>query len=193
MVKYENIRELFKDEQGYQFWLDLVEKTRNEIAEALKNYNPKHKFTCYIYNKDGQLVKTFFSKKECSDFVKGSETTVSNYLKNKWVFKGFLLSLEPLETVTAIELYKYNLEHGNVYLEGTTSKKKPIYCYNETGKLVALYESITEWSKNNNRSINYISYGDRIVNDRLVSTNKYSEEMAHELYTKLVGVRYNYT
>lgn len=188
MGYYNSSKELFTDEKGYEYWCNLVAKTRKEIEVAINDYRVKHNIKCYLYNKDGQLVNTFLTKKDCTTYLESNETTVASYLKNKWNFKGFLLSLEPLDTDAAIAKFNDNLEHGNVYLEGSKSKRMPIYCYNDNGKLVSIFESKTQWSKKYKKGVSFLRCGDRVYNERLISTNKYSEEKALEVYKKLAGV-----
>ena len=182
MVIYNDIREVFPDEINWEFWDKLVEKTRKEIAEALKDYHEEKPPIFYLYNQEGELVKQFNTKKDCAKFLGGSETTIRNYLIKQWIFKGYLLSQEELRKDIAFAIYRSNLEHGNVYLEGSTQKKIPIYSYNQEGKLVGAYESKNQWAKSNNRAASLLNNGDRIIDGRLVSVNKYTENKAKTLY-----------
>lgn len=182
MVIYKSIEDIFDTEESLNWWNNFVKKTREQIAEALKDYKPIKPLTCYLYNKQGELVKTFNQKKECAKYLKGCQTTIRNYLNKQWIYKGYLLSLEELTKDQAIDIYKHDVEHGKVYLEGSTQKKIPIFSYNSEGDLVAAYESKYQWCKQNGQGVSILSR-DKVINGRLVSQNKYTKEVARRIYS----------
>ena len=191
MIKYEDSKELFKSSINWENWNRIVEQTRLDIAEQLKDYKqPKplarHE-TSYIYNEDGELVKEFETQLDCARFLGGSKATVSNYLKRQWNYSGYLLSLEELRPDIAFAMHRYNREHGNVFIHGETKKRIPIYSYNEDGKLVAAYETQYQWAKVTKKGNTFIKDVDRIVNDRLVSKQRYDEATAREKYKEALA------
>lgn len=187
MMNSKIFRQLYPNAINWELWDELVEKTRREIAEAMKNRKPATPIY-YIYNGEGELVRQFSTKRECAYFIGGSETTIRNYILKQWIYKGYLLTYKKLSKEEAIDLYNYNVAHGNVYLEGGNQKKMPIYAYNADGKLVGVFESKSKWSKVYKRTTSLLKDGDRVIMDRLVSTNKYSVETAKELYNKLAQI-----
>lgn len=189
MVIYNSVGEIFNTEEGLKFWNDLVMKTRKEIEIALKDYKPTPKSTnraCYIYNQAGELISEFDTVRNCASYLNGNKTTVGNYLNKEWNYKGFLLSHDNLKNDVAFAMYKFNVEHGHVFLEGSTSKKIPIYSYNSEGKLIGVYESKNKWSKSNKRSPTMLKTlmlkNDRVIDNKLVSVNRYSEADARVIY-----------
>jgi len=188
-------REQFKDEINWGKWDEIVALTRKQIAEALKDYKApinkyKDGYEVYGYNNNGELVKHWNTKRDCCEDLNGNGTTVYNYLKQEWIYKGYLLSKEELTKDVAFAKYRFAMEHGKVFVDGTwknAKKRKPIYCYNENGKLVGAYESGYKWAN----AYGYKSYNakliknDRIVQSRLTSYNFYDEITASEIYKEL--------
>lgn len=191
MIKYEDSKELFECDINWDNWNRIVEQTKREIAELLKDYKqPKllarHE-TSYIYNSDGELIKEFETQLDCARFLGGNKATICNYLKRQWNYKGYLLSLEELRKDVAFAMYKYNVEHGNVFIEGETKKRIPIYCYNKDGKLVGAYETQYQWAIVFKKGNSFIKDVDRIVDDRLVSKHRYDAETAREKYKETLA------
>ena len=191
MIKYENSKELFECEINWENWNRIVEQTRRDIAELLKDYKQPTKLarheTSYIYNEDGELVKEFETQLDCARFLGGRNTTISNYLKRQWNYKGYLLSLEELRPDIAFAMYRYNKEHGNVFIEGETKKRIPIYSYNADGKLVGAYETQYQWAKVTKKGNTFIKKADRIVDERLVSKNRYDEATAKQKFKETLA------
>lgn len=180
-------REILKDYINWEHWDRVVEETKQEIRECLKDYeNTKRKnsYACYGYNQDGELVHVWSNLKEMTKaFDNNCSATICKYVKNQWVLHGCLVTKEKLSKDTAFELYKRAIEHGNVF--STEHKANPVYTYNQNGKLVGVYRSMRTWAEkeHDNKSISTIYYEDRIVNDKLVSLNKYDEEKAKQQYS----------
>jgi hypothetical protein len=191
MIKYENSKELFECEINWENWNRIVEQTRRDIAELLKDYKQPTKLarheTSYIYNKDGELVKEFETQLDCARFLGGNKATVSNYLKRQWNYNGYLLSLEELRPDIAFALHRYNREHGYIFIHGDTKKRIPIYSYNADGKLVGAYETQYKWAKVTKKGNTFIKKADRIVNERLVSKNRYDEATAKQKFKETLA------
>lgn len=195
-IKLDNItRADFPEVEDWSTWDEIVEQTKREIAELLKDYKQPTKLirheTSYIYNEDGELVKEFETQLECARFLCGNKVTVSNYLKRHWNYKGYLLSLEELRKDVAFAMYKYNVEHGNVFIEGDTKKRVPIYSYNADGKLVGAFETQYQWAKVTKKGNTFIKKVDRIVDDRLVSKHRYDEATAKQMYEETLAKESN--
>lgn len=191
MIKYEDSKELFECQINWENWNRIVEQTKREIAEALKDYKQPKQLarheTSYIYNEDGELVKEFETQLDCARFLGGNAATVSNYLKRQWNYKGYLLSLEELRKDVAFAMHRYNREHGNVYIEGDTKKRIPIYSYNADGQLVGAFSTQYQWAKVAKKGNSFIKNADRIVDDRLVSKNRYDAETARVKYKETLA------
>lgn len=64
MIKYEEFKELFECQINLESWNRIVEQTRRDIEELLKDYDKQNKLakykknevTAYIYNADGTLI-----------------------------------------------------------------------------------------------------------------------------------------
>ena len=64
MIKDEEFKELFECQINLENWNRIVEQTRQDIKELLKDYNKQNKLskyrkngvTAYIYNADGTLI-----------------------------------------------------------------------------------------------------------------------------------------
>lgn len=189
MIKYEDSKELFKI--NWENWNRIVEQTKQDIAELLKGYKQPKQLsrheTSYIYNEDGELVKEFETQLDCARFLGGSKATICNYLKRQWNYGGYLLSLEELRPDIAFAMYRYNREHGNVFIHGQTKKRIPIYSYNEDGKLVGAYETQYQWAKVTKKNNTFIKDVDRIVYDRLVSKHRYDEATAKQKFKETLA------
>ena len=191
MIKYEDSKELFECKINWENWNRIVEQTRLDIAEQLKDYKQPTKLarheTSYIYNADGKLVKEFETQLDCAKYLGGSKATICNYLKRQWNYGGYLLSLEELRPDIAFAMHRYNKEHGNVFIHGQTKKRIPIYSYNEDGRLVAAYETQYQWAKVTKKGNTFIKDVDRIVYDRLVSKHRYDEATASQKYKETLA------
>ena len=191
MIKYEDSKELFECEINWENWNRIVEQTRRDIAELLKDYKQPTKLarheTSYIYNEDGELVKEFETQLDCARFLGGNNATICNYLKRQWNYKGYLLSLEKLRPDIAFAMHRYNRQHGNVFIEGETKKRIPIYSYNADGKLVGAYETQYQWAKVTKKGNSFIKKADRIVDDRLVSKHRYDEATAKQMFKETLA------
>ena len=185
-------REILNNYINWENWNRIVEQTRRDIAELLKDYkqHTKHE-TSYIYNEDGELVKGFQTQSDCAIFLGGNKTTVSNYLKRQWNYNGYLLSQEELRKDVAFAMHKYNVEHGNVFILGETKKRIPIYSYNADGKLVGAYETQYQWTKVAKKGNSFIKKADRIVDDRLISKHRYDEATAKQMFKETLAKESN--
>ncbi len=179
-----HLEKLYEGKVNWEKWDELVEQTKRDIEEYLKNYKyvkqRANSHTCYAYNKEGELVHVYDNLKDCANSLNGNSTTISKYIDNNWIYCEFLLSKEELKQDVAFALYKMAIEHGNIFVK--TSKL--VYCYNQDGKLVSLYESLKEWAfHENNDNVNSRLYKeDRRINNKLVSLNYYTTDVARELY-----------
>jgi hypothetical protein len=168
----------------WEKWDELVEQTKRDIEEYLKNNKYKIKIrncnTCYAYNKEGELVHVFESFKDCANNLNANATTIKRYIDKQWVYNELLLSKEELKPDVAFAIYRMATEHGNIY----TKTSNPVYCYNQDGKLVSIYESLRDWAfHENNDNVNSRLYKeDRRINNKLVSLNYYATDVARELY-----------
>lgn len=191
MIKYEDSKELFECKINWENWNKIVEQTRRDIAELLKDYKQPTKLsrheTSYIYNEDGELVKEFETQLDCARFLGGNRATICNYLKKQWNYNGYLLSLEKLRPDIAFAMYRYNRKHGYIFIQGDTKKRIPIYSYNADGKLVGAYETQYQWSKVTKKGNTFIKKADRIVDDRLVSKHRYDAETARVKYKETLA------
>ena len=191
-IKLDNItRADFPEVEDWSMWDEIVEQTKRDIAELLKDFKQPTQLsrhdTSHIYNKDGELVKEFETQLECARFLCGNKVTVSNYLKRQWNYNGYLLSQEELRPDIAFAMYKYNVEHGNVFIKGDTKRRTPIYSYNADGKLVGAYETQYQWAKVTRKWNTFIKKVDRIVDDRLVSKNRYDEATAKQMFKETLA------
>lgn len=188
MKLYENIiREEFKDYINWEKWDKLVEKTKAEIEEYFntnKCVNRTNSYICYAYNKEGELVHTYSNLKKCVESLNANAATIKKYIDNQWIYRDYLLSKEALRKDVAFALYRMAIEHGNIYTKSSVKKTNPVYCYNQDGKLVSLYESLKEWAirENNDNVCSRLYKEDRRINDKLVSLNYYTTDVAKELY-----------
>lgn len=181
-------------------WNEVQEITRKELEKIEPQTKEKKQMNHYTkkvfgYNSNGDLTKVWNSKVECAKELNVSDSLVHNYSAKLAVVKETLLSTTELTKDVAFAHYRFAIEHGLVY--GWYSKKcgKPIYQYNEDGKLVAVYERMKDWAYHNGYSSGtsyggVFAKGDRIYNDRLTSFNLYDEQTAMELYkhAKLVKI-----
>jgi len=176
-----------RTEINWENWNRIVEQTKRDIAEALKDFKAPTQQIARLYNEDGELVKTFNTQRECAEYLKGVKSTVSNYLKKQWNYNGYLLSLEELRKDVAFAMFKFNKEHGKAYFEGCTKKQIPVYIYSREGRLVGAYSSQYKWSKANKKGNTLISKSDRVFDDRLVSINRYKVEEAKKQYQAILN------
>lgn len=190
-ITREFIKHLEKLGEGrinWEKWDNLVEQTKRDIEEYLKNNQYKklraNSNTCYAYNKEGELVHVYNNLKDCINNLNGNGTTIKKYIDNQWIYCEFLLSKEELRTDIAFALYRMAIEHGNIYTKSKVKKTNPVYCYNQDGKLVSLYESLREWAirENNDNVCSRLYKEDRRINNKLVSLNYYTTDVARELY-----------
>lgn len=190
-------REQFKDEINWEKWDELVALTRKQIAEALNDYkysnvskvsSPK---TIYGYNSNGELVKEWKSKINCCDELDGNPSTILNYIRKSWVFCSYILSYDKLTQDIAFAMYRNAIEKGHIYKFGfkQTKHKKPIYSYNENGKMIGVFESLNQYCKCQ-LSTNLTLLRERLNNNNgeilskgnLLSFNFYDELTAREIY-----------
>lgn len=176
---------------NWSAWDRVVEETRNELAQITTLKKPIKQinhFTkkIYGYNSNGDLSKLWNSNVECATELNVSEAVAHNYSKKLAVVKETLLSRAELTKDVAFAHYRFAIEHGLVY--GWNKKSgKPLYQYNEDGKLVAVWQKVKDWA-NNNGYTSGTSYGgtftnaDRIYKGRLTSFNLYDEETAKTIY-----------
>ena len=192
------IRKLEQLNEGrinWEKWDEIVEITRKElekivsqtkVGKVIKQMNHYTK-KVYGYNSNGDLTKVWNSKVECAKELNVSDSLVHNYSTKLAVVKETLLSATELKKDVAFAHYRFAIEHGLVY--GWSSKKigKPLYQYNEDGKLVAVWEKVRDWATANGYSSG-TSYGgtfseaDRLHGGRLTSFNLYDEETAKEIF-----------
>jgi hypothetical protein len=145
--------------------------------------------TVYAYDNNGEFVKQWLTNKECADEMKCSTSTVHSYSKYNNILNGYLLSREKLTKDVAFAMYRDSLRHGNVYQVGvtTTKPKKPVYKYDEKGKMVGIYESLYQYVKVMQSSNEYtlrcrLVKGDIITKGHLLSYSFYDEPTAREIY-----------
>lgn len=173
-------------------WDEVQEITRKELEKIEPQEKEKKQMNHYTrkvfgYNSNGDLTKVWNSKVECANELNVSDSLVHNYSKKLAVVKETLLSTTELTKDVAFAHYRFAIEHGLVY--GWSSKKtgKPLYQYNEDGKLVAVWEKVRDWATANGYSSG-TSYGgtfseaDRLHGGRLTSFNLYDEETAKEIF-----------
>lgn len=186
-------REEFKDMINWELWDKLVKKTREDIDEILKNsYPPKaqtKKYKCYAYNNEGELAYLWDTQREMYyHFPDACTSTLCNYVNHDYIFNNLMLSRYEYPKEIAHQKYRHALEHGKVYQGiNNRSRKKPVYSYNEVGKMIGLYESCYIWARKN--GLQYYSsqfkQGDIILNDILSSNNFYDEATAKEKYQEI--------
>lgn len=189
-ITREYIKKLEENGEGlinWDKWDESVEKTRNELLfDSSLNNKRYYGTSVYGYNNNGDLIKIWDRKIDCAADLNVCNAVVYNYSVKKGVIKEILLSSEELTTDVAFACYRYAIEHGLVY--GWSNRSgKPLYQYNENGKLVAVWQKVKDWATANGYSSG-TSYGgtfseaDRIYNDRLTSFNLYDESTAKEMY-----------
>ncbi len=166
-------------------WMDEYLSKKDRIYP--KDKRPRR--TVYAYNSNGEYVKQWATNTECAQEMKCSTSTVHNYSKAGNVLNGYLLSREKLTKDVAFAMYKDSIHHGNVYQVGvtTTKPKKPVYKYDENGKIVGVYESLYQYVKVMQSSNEYtlrcrLTIGDIITKGHLLSYSFYDEETAKEAY-----------
>lgn len=173
-------------------WDEVQEITHKELEKIEPQTKEKKQMNHYTkkvfgYNSNGDLTKVWNSKVECAKELNVSDSLVHNYSIKLAVVKETLLSTTELIKDVAFAHYRFAIEHGLVY--GWCSKKtgKPLYQYNEDGKLVAVWEKVKDWATANGYSSG-TSYGgtfseaDRLHGGRLTSFNLYDEETAKEIF-----------
>lgn len=175
---------------NWSVWDRVVEETRNELAQIATQKKTKqiNHFTkkVYGYNSNGDLSKLWNSNVECATELNVSEAVAHNYSKKLAVVKETLLSRAELTKDVAFAHYRFAIEHGLVY--GWNKKSgKPLYQYNEDGKLVAVWQMVKDWAYHNGYSSGtsygcVFAKGDRIYKGRLTSFNLYDEETAKTIY-----------
>jgi hypothetical protein len=189
MVVYNSIKEISNDRINWENWDRIVARTRAEIAEVLSGYvspqRPSRNVKCYLYSSDGELVKQIESKSLCSKYLNGNVTTVANYVQRQWIYNGFLLSQETLTKDVAAAMYRDRLAHGKVFIPNERKKRIPLYSYNKDGKLVGAYDSKYQWQMQHKKGTTLLKKGDRVIDDRLISENRYDEETARRIYKEV--------
>lgn len=188
-ITREYIKKLEEKGEGkinWDKWDEVVEQGRKLISTSPYRTNGGHGKKVFGYNSNGDLVKMWNKKTDCATELNVCDAVVCHYSDKNKVVKEILLSSEELTTDVAFACYRYAIEHGLVY--GWNNKSgKPLYQYNEDGKLVAVWQKVKDWANANGYSSG-TSYGgtfseaDRIYNDRLTSFNLYDESTAKEMY-----------
>lgn len=190
--KLDNItRADFPEVEDWSKWDEIVERVKKDIQETLDKLRQKKEIIKnnrekpnYIYNKDGSLKKQCNSIVECAIFLRVGKTTVGNYLYNEWNINGYLVSFNLLTKDVAFAMYKFNMEHGKQYFKGERKKRIPIYVYNENGILVSAFSSRLEFEKKYKNVKTHLTQ-DKIIDDKLVTLNRYSELQAKANFQKL--------
>lgn len=174
-------------------WDEIVEQGRKLISTLPKiKPNRCHGKKVFGYNSNGDLVKVWDKKIDCANELNVCDAVVCHYSAKNKVVKEILLSSEELTTDVAFACYRYAIEHGLV-LGWNGRSGKPLYQYNEDGKLVAVWQKVKDWAAANGYSSG-TSYGgtfseaDRLYNGRLTSFNLYDEETAKEIFKEAKSI-----
>lgn len=207
-MKIENItrdyiKYLEESSEGKINW-DVWERVVSETKQKIKEYFEKNTIIkdpqkelylgikVFAYNNDGELVKTFNTHIECSEYLSGNNTTIQNYSKNNFIYNDFLLSREKLSKDVAFALYRYALEHNRIYKSNLDNHKKTklIYIYNSEGKMNGVYNDLLQFCKSTNtKNLSKLRKdlldNDVIVNDRLLSYKYYDSTTALSIYESL--------
>ena len=179
-------KEQFKNKINLEVWDSLVQKTKDDIENALKEYQPRtHCMKCYCYNEDGEIAHEFEKQKELFQLLGTSQTTISTYLNKQWNLKGYLLSKLKLDKEQAKTIYKFNRENGFTYQSNTTKRKQPIYCYNQNGKLEGAYDCQHSYFQRFRQGTNVLEK-DKIYENRLISKKRYDSITARRIYNLLL-------
>lgn len=161
-----------------------VFKTSNEayqLEETLVNYNfinrsdtynaklggmggSSYCITTYQYNKTGELVNTWDSIMEASEYMGVSHTAISNAIKYKGSCKGFFWTKE---YISDFSLYSYN------------NSKVLCFKYDINGKLIESYESIKQAADLNNSTPQNIR---RAINSGYKVNNYYYSKELVEVF-----------
>lgn len=183
----------FPEITDWSWWDEIVNDTRKKIDEQLEQYKSllykkedieKNQVRIYLYDRDGELYKWFDSIEQTACYFNTANSTITRYSKNEGIIKGFLLSREKLRNDIAFALYKNAMHIGNTFNpDSTNSKNKTVFVYNQNGKVVGMFDSVKTFfaskkSKSNSRWI----LDERILDERLLSYKRYSEDEAKEKY-----------
>lgn len=179
---------------NWDAWDRLIEEGRKWNAEHFPSNTPNdHRVrkTIYGYDNNGELVKQWQTNKECAVGLGCSTSTVHNYSILKNVINNYLLSREKLLKDVAFALYKESLHHGKVYQQGVSKTKKPktLYIYNEYGKMIGIYDNVSQYCKRIGIDSHNIRHrmrsGDIIRKGVLLSYSFYDDYTAYEAYNSI--------
>lgn len=181
---------------NWDAWERIVEQTRNELGELLRNYNIKKTWKCnrknvYGYNNNGELVNEWKCNIDCANEFKVTHSVIHNYSKTNKIINGYLISREKLTKDKAFALYRNALENGHVYNRGKTKPNKTVYQYNKDGKMIGVFESLNQWCKCNEILNQVATIRNRLVNNtdilvkgKMITYNFYDEIIAKEIYNE---------
>lgn len=101
----QELQELAEEEDisiNWELWDKIVEETKEYIKKELKRKNKKTKYNTnkvYIYNLDGQLIKTFDNTRETARFYNINPIQVTNYIRSNTPYYKQLIyfSREPIK------------------------------------------------------------------------------------------------
>lgn len=190
-IKY--LEESSEGKINWEVWERVVSETKQKIKEYFEKNtiikDPQKELylgiKVFAYNNDGELIKTFNTHIECSEYLSGNNTTIQNYSKNNFIYNDFLLSREKLSKDVAFALYRYALEHNRIYKSNLDNHKKTklIYIYNSEGKMNGVYNDLLQFCRLTNTSNpseirKRLLESDIIINDRLVSFSYYDTKTA---------------
>ena len=183
----------FPEITDWSWWDEIVNDTRKKIDEQLEQYKSllykkedieKNQVRIYLYDRDGELYKWFDSIEQTACYFNTANSTITRYSKNEGIIKGFLLSREKLRNDIAFALYKNAMHIGNTFNpDSTNSKNKTVFVYNQNGKVVGMFDSVkTFFASKNSKSNSRWILDERILDERLLSYKRYSEDEAKEKY-----------
>lgn len=141
---------------NWKKWDELVQQTKKEIENILKKQATTNKTKVYQYNKNFQLINTFKSILEATQYFNITYYALKKAIENNEIIDNSILSYFNLNEITTLErqiienqekqkrIERFQQKVNKQSIDNNNKKNRPVYVYSLEGELLHTLHSMKD-------------------------------------------------